>query len=299
MHFKTSWINPDPVEKENLTQSLKNQIDKGLGEIFLALGVSGNFIIKYKKVNYRILIFRFEDGTEYGLTKGEMDASVETLMSMETTLNITITHLRERVVTTKKAHTQVDTNLNNELSTDKISPLKDNNANIINSTNENIANCKHIKEFIVRKNFAKEDFMEVRVAVVGNVDAGKSTLLGVLTHGSLDDGRGEARTKLFRHKHEIESGRTSSVGNDILGFDSHGKIVNDADAHSVKASDWEKICTKSAKVVTFIDLAGHEKYLKTTVFGMTGHAPDFCMLMIGANMGKLTNGCNLYFKWLL
>jgi len=31
--------------------------------------------------------------------------------------------------------------------------------------------------------------------------------------------------------------------------------------------------------VTFIDLAGHEKYLKTTVFGMTGHAPDFSMLM--------------------
>ena len=52
-----------------------------------------------------------------------------------------------------------------------------------------------------------------RVAVTGNVDAGKSTLLGVLTHGVLDDGRGVARQKLFRHKHEIETGRTSSVGN--------------------------------------------------------------------------------------
>ena len=46
---------------------------------------------------------------------------------------------------------------------------------------------------------------------------GKSTLLGVLTHGELDNGRGFARTKLFRHKHEQETGRTSSVGNDILG----------------------------------------------------------------------------------
>jgi GTPase len=27
--------------------------------------------------------------------------------------------------------------------------------------------------------------MEIRCAVVGNVDAGKSTLLGVLTHGEL------------------------------------------------------------------------------------------------------------------
>lgn len=64
--------------------------------------------------------------------------------------------------------------------------------------------------------------MEIRVAVVGNVDAGKSTLLGVLTHGELDNGRGHARQRLFRHKHEMESGRTSSVGNDILGFDSEG-----------------------------------------------------------------------------
>jgi GTPase len=38
-------------------------------------------------------------------------------------------------------------------------------------------------------------------------------------------------------------------------------------------------------VLTFIDLAGHEKYLKTTVYGMTGYSPDFVMLMIGANSG--------------
>lgn len=59
---------------------------------------------------------------------------------------------------------------------------------------------------------------------MGNVDAGKSTLLGVLTHGELDNGRGFARQKLFRHKHEMESGRTSSVGNDILGFDHKGQV---------------------------------------------------------------------------
>lgn len=70
-----------------------------------------------------------------------------------------------------------------------------------------------------------------RVAVVGNVDAGKSTLLGVLTHGELDNGRGTARQRLFRHKHEMESGRTSSVGNDILGFNQEGRVVNKTDGH--------------------------------------------------------------------
>jgi len=135
---------------------------------------------------------------------------------------------------------------------------------------------------LIRRKAIVEDFMEIRVAVVGNVDAGKSTLLGVLTHGELDNGRGFARQKLFRHKHEAESGRTSSVGNDILGFDSQGQVVNKPDHGSL---DWVKVCEESSKVITFIDLAGHEKYLKTTVFGMTGHAPDFGMLMVGANAG--------------
>lgn len=41
-------------------------------------------------------------------------------------------------------------------------------------------------------------WLQVSVAVVGNVDAGKSTLLGVLTYNLLDNGRGQARQKLFR-----------------------------------------------------------------------------------------------------
>ncbi|KAK0154082.1 GTP-binding protein 1 [Merluccius polli] len=141
-----------------------------------------------------------------------------------------------------------------------------------------------IRDYLIRRRVGELDFLEVRVAVVGNVDAGKSTLLGVLTHGELDNGRGFARQKLFRHKHEMESGRTSSVGNDILGFDQEGEVVNKPDSHG-GSLDWTKICERSSKVITFIDLAGHEKYLKTTVFGMTGHLPDFCMLMVGSNAG--------------
>jgi hypothetical protein len=43
-------------------------------------------------------------------------------------------------------------------------------------------------DFLLRSDVAEDDFMDVRIAVVGNVDAGKSTLLGVLSHGELDDG---------------------------------------------------------------------------------------------------------------
>ena len=34
-----------------------------------------------------------------------------------------------------------------------------------------------------------------------------------------------------------------------------------------------------------MDLCGHEKYLKTTMFGLTGLLPDYAMIIIGLNMG--------------
>ena len=63
----------------------------------------------------------------------------------------------------------------------------------------------------------------VRVAVLGGVEGGKSTLVGVLTKGRLDNGRGLARMQVFRHNHEVENGRTSSVSHHILGFRMQGK----------------------------------------------------------------------------
>ena len=88
-----------------------------------------------------------------------------------------------------------------------------------------------------------DDVIETRIAVVGNVDAGKSTMLGVLVKGGLDDGRGKARVNLFRHKHEIESGRTSSVGMEIMGFDSKGEIVTSNVAG--RKLTWEEIGRRS------------------------------------------------------
>lgn len=42
-----------------------------------------------------------------------------------------------------------------------------------------------------------------------------SLFLLELLIGTLDDGRGKARVALFRHKHEMETGRTSSVGMEV------------------------------------------------------------------------------------
>jgi len=139
-----------------------------------------------------------------------------------------------------------------------------------------------VAEMMVRE--VREDkYIDVRIAVCGNVDAGKSTFIGVLTKGKLDNGRGLARLEVFNHKHEIETGRTSSISHQILGFSASGKCVNYNDnLHSVT---WGDIIEESYKVISFFDLAGHEKYFKTTVSGMTGEMPDYCFMIVGANMG--------------
>jgi GTPase len=151
------------------------------------------------------------------------------------------------------------------------------------SKNERIKSA-YGKVLIRREAGSVEEVIETRVAVVGNVDAGKSTLLGVLVKGKLDDGRGRARVNLFRHKHEIESGRTSSVGMEIMGFDTHGNIVGQG---HIKRQSWEEIGKQSAKVISFTDLAGHERYLRTTVFGMLSSSPNYCLLMVAANNGLI------------
>ena len=39
------------------------------------------------------------------------------------------------------------------------------------------------------------------------------------------------------------------------------------------------------KYYTLVDLAGHEKYLKTTLLGLSSMPIDHCLILIGANMG--------------
>lgn len=105
----------------------------------------------------------------------------------------------------------------------------------------------------------------IRVAVVGNVDAGKSTLIGTLTTSSLDDGRGKSRTAIMKHRHEIESGRTSTVSSHLMGFRSTGESIAGRDqVRGAKRRSEDEIAREAYRIITLMDLAGHEKYLKTT-----------------------------------
>ena len=137
---------------------------------------------------------------------------------------------------------------------------------------ESSKNDFYIGEYLIREN--NKEYIEIKIAVAGNVDSGKSTTIGVLVKGILDDGRGKARTSVFNYKHEIDTGRTSSIGHQNMMFNREGNIIN---------SKLDK--NDISKNINFYDLAGHEKYLRTTIYGLTSLYPDYCLIMVGANMG--------------
>jgi len=142
-----------------------------------------------------------------------------------------------------------------------------------------------VAEIIIRQEKKPDELpVDIRIASIGNVDAGKSTLIGVLFKGDLDNGRGSARSSVFRYLHELESGRTSSVGITVIGFDINENIVNHNKIHP--PTDIE-LLEQSIKTISFHDLAGHEKYLKTTIYGLTGLLPNYAMLIVSANQGVL------------
>lgn len=146
-----------------------------------------------------------------------------------------------------------------------------------------LENSRKVVEVLVRKVPESHNFIDVRLSVLGSWGSGKSTLVGVLTDGQLDNADGRARLNLFRHVHEIESGRTSSVSQEIFGFDDKGNVLNYAEKSNV-----EDILNSSSKIITLIDQPGHDKYLKTTMCALTSQQPDYAILVVSCTTG-ITN----------
>lgn len=117
---------------------------------------------------------------------------------------------------------------------------------------------------------------------LGNVDSGKSSLIGVLCTGQLDDGNGLAMSKVARYLHEIKMRRTSSISSHLLGFTGDGEVVNYG---LLNPLDEAEVFTNSAKILSFVDLGGHERYLRTTLKGVMGRPPDCAVVVMGANAG--------------
>ncbi|MEM3893674.1 MAG: GTP-binding protein, partial [Thermofilum sp.] len=150
-----------------------------------------------------------------------------------------------------------------------------------------IVQGKRIVRVLVRSSREESPPVQVTVAVVGNVDAGKSTTVGVLCTGQLDDGRGSSMRRVARYVHEILTGRTSSVTTRLLGFDLGGPPVNWSLPNPL---DEAQIFLASRKVIYFVDVGGHERYLRTALRGILSREPDYVMLVVASNAGLQVMG---------
>ena len=140
---------------------------------------------------------------------------------------------------------------------------------------------------------------QLRVSLTGSTTSGKSSLLGTLTTSTLDNGRGKSRLSLLKHRHEIVSGVTSSLAQELFGYQEvassnngcNTKVINYA---SGNVSSWEDIHNASdpGRLIFVTDSAGHPRYKRTTVRGLVSWAPHWTLCCLAAddqedNTGKV------------
>jgi len=198
IEYKFHLLNLDHDKISNRTTQMLYRLDEGNGECLYELGMT-------------------DDGEPIGLPLNELDQSINNLKIIATQSNATIHEL-----------TRIKSTVTN-LSQSHLNLLKDINPSISMTIQDLQKQERFICEFMIRRNVSKNIYslIQLKIAVAGNVDAGKSTTIGVLSQSIIDDGDGLARQHLFTHKHEMQTGRSSSIGMEILGFNAQGESVND------------------------------------------------------------------------
>lgn len=116
---------------------------------------------------------------------------------------------------------------------------------------------------------------QMRVSVTGGTMSGKSTLLGTLSTATLDNGRGKSRLSLLKHRHEIASGMTSSVTQELIGYRDEGDHSQVTSYGSGDIDSWIDIhaaveSAENGRLVFLSDSAGHPRFRRTTVRGIVG-----------------------------
>ncbi|AAZ10810.1 GTP-binding protein, putative [Trypanosoma equiperdum] len=176
-----------------------------------------------------------DDGTPRGLSAADYQESVETLLRMAKALGLDTTVLQEFAV----QETPV--------------PL-------------------WCGEILVTQRQAKQQ--DCRVAFCGTTGSGKSTLMGVLLTGLRDDGVGSARQLIFNHKHEITTGKTSSIVTRVLPV-TESRVEEMPFAYRPESSE------RPCRSITMIDLGGD--VTKQMLFGLMSRRPDFTGITIAVD----------------
>lgn len=121
---------------------------------------------------------------------------------------------------------------------------------------------------------------ELIINIMGRVNAGKSTLIGVLLSGEADDGSGHARAALLIHPQEVRRGQTADLHIEFLGLDEDNERIlatSNLDFHHR-----ERVITEAKRLLIFYDAPGHQEYSKTMLRSVLGAQAHYGILLVPA-----------------
>lgn len=240
-----------------------------------------------------------DDGTFVGLTQDELDESVTNLQAMAASLGCRVEILR-RVLVGKCEWSEDCSTASTELSKTRteslwvaealVSPDLDfyNLTPVLTRQNtHNTSKGEPGVDSVLAEESSHTE--QIRISIAGPSTAGKSSLLGTLTSSALDNGRGSSRLSLLKHRHEISSGITSSVAQELIGY-AEGEppaVINYA---SGNVAAWDDIhaASREGRLAFVSDLPGSLRYMKSTLRGLVSWAPHYVMLCVPANCGAET-----------
>ncbi|KAJ3948110.1 uncharacterized protein N0V96_002353 [Colletotrichum fioriniae] len=238
-----------------------------------------------------------DDGTLVGLTKDEMDESITTLKVMAATLGCRVEILRHVIVgecewletselvdsvATQPAQIARQARLwvVEALVTPDYS-MKNGHPDGSAEGRREAKESPRATESVVQPSRGRSTTDQLRITLTGPTTSGKSTLLGTLSTGTVDNGRGKSRISLFKHRHEVASGLTSSVAQELIGYKDRA-IFNYSQDH---VESWIDIhdSAENGRLVFVSDSAGHPRYRRTILRGLFGWAPQWTILCLAAD----------------
>ena len=253
-----------------------------------------------------------DDGTFVGLTRDELEESLTVLRAMAFSLGCNVQILRVIVVgdcqwTDEAQPIKKTANRQRKelllvaevLVAPHLGPPKQ-PTDLVARPRDHLASIATENDITERKKGEIESQSEqLRVSLTGSTTSGKSSLLGTLSTSTLDNGRGKSRLSLLKHRHEIVSGITSSLAQELIGYQepafvnntiaSNTNVINYA---SGNVSSWNDIHSVSerGRLVFVTDSAGHPRYRRTTVRGLISWAPHWTLCCVAADDGEDSTG---------
>ena len=255
-----------------------------------------------------------DDGSLVGLTRDEIDESLNVLRAMSHSLGCQLQVLRvvdvghcqwsERVVA--PSETQQSQIRNERLWVAEVLVDPDVSFRSQRPSNEELLKRETLPLLAFGNtplpsdnDFSDKQDCQLRVTLTGSTTSGKSSLLGTLSTSTLDNGRGKSRLSLLKHRHEIESGLTSSLAQELIGYHdvesragSPTTRVDIVNYSSANVSSWTDIHNTAhpGRLVFVTDSAGHPRYRRTTLRGVISWAPHWTLCCIAADDDEDSTG---------